>query len=91
MTVKVAINGFGRIGRLVARAVLERGDTGLELVAISLLEFHPKREVRHCRDYRLAPPGSPEGGPTLAPGEPQRNGAAPASGGRPSSIARVRA
>ena len=26
MTVKVAINGFGRIGRLVARAVLERGD-----------------------------------------------------------------
>jgi glyceraldehyde 3-phosphate dehydrogenase len=35
MTVKVAINGFGRIGRLVARAVLERGDTGLELVAIN--------------------------------------------------------
>ena len=35
MTVKVAINGFGRIGRLVARAMLERGDTGLELVAIN--------------------------------------------------------
>ncbi|TPG54644.1 type I glyceraldehyde-3-phosphate dehydrogenase [Sphingomonas glacialis] len=35
MTIKVAINGFGRIGRLVARAVLERGDTGLELVAIN--------------------------------------------------------
>ena len=35
MTVKVAINGFGRIGRLVARAVLERGDAGLELVAIN--------------------------------------------------------
>ncbi|MBO9716387.1 MAG: hypothetical protein J7507_06155, partial [Pseudoxanthomonas sp.] len=26
MTVKVAINGFGRIGRLVARALLERTD-----------------------------------------------------------------
>ncbi|OQW45300.1 MAG: erythrose-4-phosphate dehydrogenase [Proteobacteria bacterium SG_bin6] len=35
MTVKVAINGFGRIGRLVARAMLERRDTGLELVAIN--------------------------------------------------------
>ena len=35
MTVKVAINGFGRIGRLVARAMLERGGGALELVAIN--------------------------------------------------------
>ncbi|MFE8582471.1 type I glyceraldehyde-3-phosphate dehydrogenase [Sphingomonas sp. NCPPB 2930] len=35
MTVKVAINGFGRIGRLVARAILERGGDALELVAIN--------------------------------------------------------
>lgn len=35
MTTKVAINGFGRIGRLVARAILERPDCGLELVAIN--------------------------------------------------------
>jgi glyceraldehyde 3-phosphate dehydrogenase len=32
---RVAINGFGRIGRLVARAILERGDDSLELVAIN--------------------------------------------------------
>ncbi len=32
---RVAINGFGRIGRLVARAILERADDGLELVAIN--------------------------------------------------------
>ena len=32
---KVAINGFGRIGRLVARAILERTDHELELVAIN--------------------------------------------------------
>ena len=32
---KVAINGFGRIGRLVARAILEQPDCGLELVAIN--------------------------------------------------------
>jgi glyceraldehyde 3-phosphate dehydrogenase len=35
MAVKVAINGFGRIGRLVARAMLAQGDTGLELVTIN--------------------------------------------------------
>src|SRR3546814_9110851 len=35
MAVKVAIHGFGRIGRLVARAILERPDCGLELVAIN--------------------------------------------------------
>ncbi|WP_019833741.1 type I glyceraldehyde-3-phosphate dehydrogenase [Sphingomonas sp. PR090111-T3T-6A] len=35
MAVKVAINGFGRIGRLVARAILERPDCGLDLVSIN--------------------------------------------------------
>ena len=35
MATKVAINGFGRIGRLVARAILEKPDCGLDLVAIN--------------------------------------------------------
>jgi len=35
MAVKVGVNGFGRIGRLVARAILERKDSGLELVAVN--------------------------------------------------------
>ena len=35
MEVKVAINGFGRIGRLVARALLERDDHDFDLVAIN--------------------------------------------------------
>ncbi|WP_184002784.1 type I glyceraldehyde-3-phosphate dehydrogenase [Stakelama sediminis] len=35
MMTKIAINGFGRIGRLVARAILERSDCGLELVTIN--------------------------------------------------------
>jgi glyceraldehyde 3-phosphate dehydrogenase len=35
MATKVAINGFGRIGRLVARAILEKPDCGLELVSIN--------------------------------------------------------
>jgi glyceraldehyde 3-phosphate dehydrogenase len=32
---RVAINGFGRIGRLVARAILERPECGLELVSVN--------------------------------------------------------
>ena len=35
MAIKVAINGFGRIGRLVARAILERDDHDLDLVSIN--------------------------------------------------------
>ena len=35
MAIKVAINGFGRIGRNIARAIIERPDCGLELVAIN--------------------------------------------------------
>src|ERR1043166_4296925 len=35
MATKVAINGFGRIGRLVARAILEKPECGLELVSIN--------------------------------------------------------
>lgn len=35
MTLRVAINGFGRIGRLVARAIIESGRDDVELVAVN--------------------------------------------------------
>ncbi len=35
MTVKVAINGFGRIGRLLLRAIVESGRKDVEVVAIN--------------------------------------------------------
>ncbi|WMT86309.1 type I glyceraldehyde-3-phosphate dehydrogenase [Pelagibacterium sp. 26DY04] len=35
MTVRVAINGFGRIGRNVLRAIIESGRTDIEIVAIN--------------------------------------------------------
>lgn len=35
MATKVGINGFGRIGRLVARAILEKNSKELELVAVN--------------------------------------------------------
>ena len=50
MAVKVAINGFGRIGRLVARAILERPDSGLELVAINDLADAKSNALLFKRD-----------------------------------------
>jgi glyceraldehyde 3-phosphate dehydrogenase len=47
---KVAINGFGRIGRLVARAILERDDHGLELVAINDLADAKSNAMLFKRD-----------------------------------------
>ena len=35
MTVKVAVNGFGRIGRLVMRAMLQSGRSDIQVVAIN--------------------------------------------------------
>ncbi len=35
MAVRVAINGFGRIGRLVLRSIIEHGRTDIEVVAIN--------------------------------------------------------
>ena len=37
MSVKVALNGFGRIGRIVTRIVAEKWDenSGIELVAVN--------------------------------------------------------
>jgi glyceraldehyde 3-phosphate dehydrogenase len=50
MATRVAINGFGRIGRLVARAILERADSGLELVAINDLADAKSNALLFKRD-----------------------------------------
>ena len=50
MTVKVAINGFGRIGRLVARAMLENPSADLDLVAINDLADAPSNAWLFSRD-----------------------------------------
>lgn len=50
MAVNVAINGFGRIGRLVARAILERPDCGLELVSINDLADAKSNALLFKRD-----------------------------------------
>ncbi len=50
MATRVAINGFGRIGRLVARALLEKSDSGLELVAINDLADAESNALLFKRD-----------------------------------------
>ena len=50
MTIKVSINGFGRIGRNVARAILERSDHDLELVHINDLASPKANAMLFARD-----------------------------------------
>jgi glyceraldehyde 3-phosphate dehydrogenase len=49
MAVKVAINGFGRIGRLVLRAILESGRKDIEVVAVN--DLGPVETNAHLLRY----------------------------------------
>ncbi|WP_439110217.1 type I glyceraldehyde-3-phosphate dehydrogenase [Lentibacter sp.] len=49
MTLKIAINGFGRIGRGVLRALIERGDSEIEVVAIN--DLAPAENIAHLLKY----------------------------------------
>ena len=49
MVTKVAINGFGRIGRNVLRAIVESGRTDIEVVAIN--DLGPVETNAHLLRY----------------------------------------
>ncbi|MEM6593433.1 MAG: type I glyceraldehyde-3-phosphate dehydrogenase [Pseudomonadota bacterium] len=49
MTVKVAINGFGRIGRNVLRAIVESGRTDIDVIAIN--DLGPVETNAHLLQY----------------------------------------
>ncbi|MEO9685038.1 MAG: type I glyceraldehyde-3-phosphate dehydrogenase [Tateyamaria sp.] len=49
MAIKVAINGFGRIGRNVLRAIIESGRTDIEVVAIN--DLGPVETNAHLLQY----------------------------------------
>ncbi|MEM9581930.1 MAG: type I glyceraldehyde-3-phosphate dehydrogenase [Pseudomonadota bacterium] len=49
MTVKVAINGFGRIGRNVLRGIIEAGRTDIEVIAIN--DLGPVETNAHLLQY----------------------------------------
>ena len=49
MATKIAINGFGRIGRCIVRALFERGITDIELVAIN--DLTDAKTLAHLYNY----------------------------------------
>lgn len=49
MAVKVGINGFGRIGRMVGRAILEKNPKGVELVAVN--DITSAKTLAHLLKY----------------------------------------
>ena len=53
MTVRVAINGFGRIGRNVLRAIAEAGRTDIEVVGIKDVTPIPHNGCRPKKRRRV--------------------------------------
>lgn len=49
MTAKVAINGFGRIGRLVLRAIIESGRSDIQVVAVN--DLAPVEQLAHLLQF----------------------------------------
>jgi glyceraldehyde 3-phosphate dehydrogenase len=49
MATTLGINGFGRIGRLVLRSIVERGDTDFEIVGIN--DLTPAATLAHLLQY----------------------------------------
>ena len=49
MAIRVAINGFGRIGRLVLRAIVESGRRDIEVVAVN--DLGPVETNAHLLRY----------------------------------------
>src|SRR6187455_2518344 len=51
MAVKVAINGFGRIGRLVFRAMLEKGLVGKDVEVVAVGDIVPADNLAYLLKY----------------------------------------
>src|SRR3982074_3177252 len=51
MPVKVAINGFGRIGRLVFRAIAEQGLLGKEVQVVAVGDIVPADNLAYLLKY----------------------------------------
>src|SRR5271156_6886317 len=51
MAVKVAINGFGRIGRLVFRALVEQGMVGKDIEVVAVGDIVPADNLAYLVKY----------------------------------------
>ena len=86
MTVRVSINGFGRIGRNVLRAIEESGRTDIEVVGINDLgdvdmnAYLLGRDSVHGRPHLRAPGHRPVRVPRRRPAEAVGPGGEPRQG-----------
>src|SRR6476659_5704317 len=55
MAVKVAINGFGRIGRLVFRAIAEQGMIGKDVEVVAVGDIVPADNLAYLLKYDSTP------------------------------------
>ncbi len=67
MAVKVAINGFGRIGRLVFRALVDQGLLGKEIDVVAVNDIVPADNLAYLLKYDSTRAGSP------APSAPKKS------------------
>ena len=51
MAIKVAINGFGRIGRLVFRALVEQGLVGKDVEVLAVGDIVPADNLAYLLKY----------------------------------------
>ena len=51
MAIKVAINGFGRIGRLVFRALIEQGMVGKDIEVVAVGDIVPASNLAYLLKY----------------------------------------
>src|ERR1022692_3432465 len=51
MAIKVAINGFGRIGRLVFRALIEQGMVGKDIEVVAVGDIVPADNLAYLLKY----------------------------------------
>ena len=51
MAIKVGINGFGRIGRLVFRAIVDQGLLGTEIEVVALNDLVPADNLAYLLKY----------------------------------------
>src|ERR1017187_7775403 len=51
MAIKVAINGFGRIGRLVFRALIEQGMVGRDIEVVAVGDIVPADNLAYLLKY----------------------------------------
>jgi glyceraldehyde 3-phosphate dehydrogenase len=55
MAIKIGINGFGRIGRLVFRSIVEKNLLGKEIDVVAINDLVPAENLAYLLKYDSTP------------------------------------